>query len=71
MIAANIMEIGCATAVMPAYNAWGILEATYDEVLAQGIVDLVVAERSRAQASAVASNFRWHKWCGGSPHYVS
>lgn len=42
--------------VMPAYNAEKTLRATYDEVMAQGIVDLVILvdDRSRDQTVALA-----------------
>lgn len=43
--------------VMPAYNAAKTLRKTYDEVMAQGIVDLVILvdDASRDETSAVAS----------------
>lgn len=42
--------------VMPAYNAEKTLKKTYDEVMEQGVVDLVVVvdDRSRDQTAAVA-----------------
>jgi glycosyltransferase involved in cell wall biosynthesis len=43
--------------VMPAYNAEKTLRMTYDEVMAQGIVDLVILvdDASRDETSAIAS----------------
>jgi glycosyltransferase involved in cell wall biosynthesis len=43
--------------VMPAYNAAKTLRKTYDEVMAQGIVDLVILvdDASRDETSAIAS----------------
>jgi glycosyltransferase involved in cell wall biosynthesis len=43
--------------VMPAYNAAKTLQKTYDEVMAQGIVDLVILvdDASRDQTSVIAS----------------
>jgi len=43
--------------VMPAYNAAKTLQKTYDEVMAQGIVDLVILvdDASRDETSAIAS----------------
>ncbi len=43
--------------VMPAYNAAKTLQKTYDEVMEQGIVDLVILvdDASRDQTSAIAS----------------
>lgn len=42
--------------VMPAYNAAQTLKKTYDEVMAQGIVDLVIVvdDKSRDETSAIA-----------------
>jgi glycosyltransferase involved in cell wall biosynthesis len=44
-------------AVMPAYNAAKTLQKTYDEVMEQGIVDLVILvdDASRDQTSAIAA----------------
>ena len=44
--------------VMPAYNAEKTLKKTYDEVMGQGVVDLVVVvdDRSRDQTAAVAQS---------------
>ncbi len=43
--------------VMPAYNAAKTLQKTYDEVMEQGIVDLVILvdDASRDETSAIAS----------------
>ena len=43
--------------VVPAYNAAKTLRKTYDEVMAQGIVDLVIMvdDASRDETSAIAS----------------
>ncbi|MDP1989936.1 MAG: glycosyltransferase family 2 protein [Syntrophales bacterium] len=43
--------------VMPAYNAAKTLQMTYDEVMAQGIVDLVILvdDASRDETSAIAA----------------
>jgi glycosyltransferase involved in cell wall biosynthesis len=43
--------------VMPAYNAAKTLRKTYDEVMAQGIVDLVILvdDASRDETSAIAA----------------
>ena len=45
--------------VMPAYNAAQTLKQTYDEVMAQGIVDLVIVvdDGSRDETVAIARNF--------------
>ena len=44
--------------VMPAYNAEKTLKKTYDEVMGQGVVDLVVVVdcQRRDQASSVAQS---------------
>ena len=44
--------------VMPAYNAAQTLNITYDEVMAQGIVDLVILvdNASRDETSAIAKS---------------
>jgi glycosyltransferase involved in cell wall biosynthesis len=44
--------------VMPAYNAAQTLKMTYDEVMAQGIVDLVILvdDASRDETSAIAKS---------------
>ena len=50
--------------VMPAYNAELTLRRTYDEVMAQGIVDevIVVDDSSRDATVAIARTFRTREW---------
>jgi glycosyltransferase involved in cell wall biosynthesis len=47
--------------VMPAYNAARTLRRTYDEVMAQGIVDLVIVvdDASRDETIAIAKTLPW------------
>ncbi len=40
--------------VMPAYNAAGTLQKTYDEVMDQGIVDLIIVVDDNSQDDTVA-----------------
>jgi glycosyltransferase involved in cell wall biosynthesis len=62
--------------VMPAYNAAKTLKKTYDEVMEQGIVDLVILvdDASRDETSAIASGLpktqvyvhEWNRGYGGN-----
>ena len=55
--------------VMPAYNAARTLRRTYDEVMAQGVVDLVIVvdDASRMQPSRGLWRARWRARLGPMP----